>query len=318
MTHSPPLLLRNAHVHTIWTNLTRRPALPPLEQERILTPDGDFLELDWSRRGSRALVILSHGLEGHSRRPYMLGMSHILAGAGFDTLAWSYRGCGQEPNALPRLYHSGCTDDLETVITHALKTGRYDEVHLVGFSMGGNLTLLYLGQRQDAAPEQLKSFVSLSSPCDLNDCIPRFERGMGRVYAENFLITLRQKIRIKAQQFPHVFDTSPLSKIKTLRSFDDTYTAPLHGFDDAVDYWTRCSSRPLIPHITKPGLIINALDDPFLEGGCYPYDEVSSNLNLTIKTPALGGHLAFFEGRERYWSETQTLRFIRAHSSVAG
>lgn len=316
MRHLPPLLLRNPHLHTIWANTTRRINPKPFQRSRMTTSDGDFLDLDWRQQGSDALVILSHGLEGHSQRPYILGMAKRLGKAGFDTLAWNYRGCSGEPNALPRLYHCGCTYDLDEVIAHALSVHPYREVHLIGFSMGGVMTMLYLGQYRDKLPPQLKSFVAISAPCDLNDCMPRFEHGMGKVYAENFLLTLRQKIRAKAKQYPGQFDTIALSKVKTLRDFDNLYTAPIHGFDDAIDYWTKCTVRPLLPELNIPGIILNALDDPFLGGGCYPYDEVAQNPLLTMLTPEHGGHVGFIDTSTPYWSEHKALRFIQRHRAI--
>ena len=321
MTHRPALPLRQAHLHTIWANLTRKPPALAITRERLELPDGDFLDLDWlAVAPRRSLVILSHGLEGHSRRPYMLGMASALARVGFDVLAWSYRGCSGQLNRLARLYHCGCDDDLAHVVRHALARRPYDRVHLVGFSMGGNLTLLYAGRGADALDARVRSVVAVSAPCDLNDSIRCFERGVGRLYSEHFLISLRQKVRAKAAQHPALISARGLRQVRSLRAFDDAYTAPLHGFQDAVDYWTRCSARPWLERQRVPGLILNALDDPFLTGGCYPRDEVAQNPALELMTPAHGGHVGFLHpGRpELTWAEHQVMRYLQRQDTSGG
>jgi predicted alpha/beta-fold hydrolase len=313
----PPWPLRSADLHTLVAAVFRRPPEPVRSSpERIRTPDGDFLDLDWYRVGSPTLVILSHGLEGHARRPYMLGMARAANLIGLDALAWSYRGCSGVPNALPRLYHNGSIDDLDLVVHHAL-LNRYQRVYLVGFSMGGNMTMLYLGRCHQHIPQQVSGFVAISAPCDLTDCIRTFERPQGLLYTHYFLRTLKQKVRRKALQFPALFSTAPLATMRSLREFDDAYTAPLHGFLDAEDYWRRCSSRPHIADIRVPGLLLNSLDDPFLEGGCYPREEIEASGAVTLVAPRFGGHLGFVD-RGAYWSEQVVTRFLQQREHEIG
>jgi uncharacterized protein len=311
MTYTPhAAYLKNAHLHTVLA--TRRHIAPTaaMRSEQIPTPDGDFLELDWhpAQRPSDTLVILSHGLEGHSRRPYILGMARALHSIGVDALAWSCRGCSGTPNALPRLYHCGSSDDLETVVQHAARD--YKRIFLVGFSMGANMSMLYLGRHADRLPAAIAGFVAVSPPCDLNHSIRAFERPQGLPYTHYFLRTLKQKIRRKAAQFPDLFDTRELANITSLRAFDDRYTAPLHGFKDAVDYWTQSSSRPYIAALPVPGAILTALDDPFLSGGCYPTHEVAQNPRVTMITPQHGGHVGFLQPGPMTWSERYVVKML--------
>lgn len=311
MTYSPHAPhLKNPHLHTLLAAM-RADVSPPahIKPERITLADGDFLDLDWhpATLPSDRLVIISHGLEGHSKRPYVLGMARAANSVGVDALAWSCRGCSGVPNALPRLYHCGVDDDLGAVVDHAVATGRYKHITLVGFSMGGNITLLYLGRRREHVPPQVTNFAAVATPCDLNDSISTFERPAGLPYTLYFLRSLRKKIHMKAKQLPDHFDTRPLSRITSLRAYDDAYTAPLHGFDGAVDYWTRSSSRQYIPYIDRPGLILNALDDPFLTGGCFPYQEVAENPHVELITPAHGGHVGFLEPGSLTWAERTAL-----------
>ncbi len=318
--YQAPPALRNAHAHTIYASALRRvPDAPAYAPELVDTPDGDLLELGWARvPGARAVAILSHGLEGHTRRPYMLGMARALNAQHIDALAWSYRGCGATLNRTLRLYHNGATDDLDVVVQHALSRG-YASVFLIGFSMGGNLTMLYLGQQGRALDARVAGFVALSAPCDLRDSAAALSQGVGLIYAQHFLRTLRQKVRLKAAQFPGALELRGLSAITTFRQFDERYTAPLHGFKDAQDYWTRCSARPLIPEIAAPGLILSAADDPFLQGGAYPHAEVAANPNVRMEIPRHGGHVGFVSwDDDAYWSERRAVAFLGAQVRDAG
>ena len=311
--YKPPWMFRNGHLQTLYPGLFRSVKGVVFERRRITTPDGDFLDLDWSRVGSRRLAVISHGLEGHSRRPYMLGMARALNDDHIDVLAWNYRGCGGEPNRLVRMYHNGVTDDLHRVVAYGLETGGYHTVYLIGFSLGGNLTLLYLGRQAEPVPQQVRAAITFSVPCDLTDASRQMEKRANAIYMRQFLISLHQKIKAKQHRYPGILDDAGFSRIKTFQQFDDRYTAPLHGFRDAQDYWTRCSSRPWLAGIEVPALIVNALDDPFLTGGCYPLQECALNPRVTLETPRHGGHVGFVDFRAdgRYWSEQRALAFIR-------
>lgn len=236
----------------------------------------------------------------------MSGMAHELAGAGWDVLAWNYRGCSGEPNRKLITYHSGFTQDLDLLVTTQAK--RYAEVALVGFSLGGNVILKYLGEVGAAA--QVSRATVFSVPCDLAGSSRALGRWSARIYMARFLRSLREKVGQKAAQFPGQVPIEDLSQITNFRQFDDTYTAPINGFRDAEDYWTQSSSRQYIPEIRVPTLIVSALDDPFLSTSCYPRAEADANREVSLRTPRWGGHVGFAEGVNRVWSEQVARDFL--------
>ena len=273
-TFRPPRWLRNAHLQTILPVFWRRNLKFPGEPERLELADGDFLALDWLRRGHHRLVILSHGLEGSFDAGYIRGMASALVSSGWDALAWTFRGCGSEPNRLLRFYHSGETGDLSTVIHHA--ANRYDQIALVGFSLGGNLTLKYMGERPPHP--SIIGAAAISAPVDLAASARQLDRHWGnRLYLHRFLDTLIAKVEAKARRFPAELDVTGIRRIRTFQEFDDRYTARLHGFRDAEDYWTQSSARQFLARIAVPSLLINARDDPFLPPACFPVAEAEEN-----------------------------------------
>ena len=308
-----PILFRNGHLQTIYPTIFRKVEGVVYLRERIETPDGDFLDIDWSRVGGKCLTIISHGLEGNSGRAYVQGMVRAVNEARIDALAWNHRGCSGEPNRLLRMYHNGVIDDLERVISHSIDTGLYESVFLVGFSMGGNLSLLYLGKQAGDVPDPVRGAVTFSVPCDLADASRELDKKTNTIYMKRFLGMLHEKIKAKQNAFPEALDDTDYHRIKSFKAFDDRYTAPIHGFEGAEDYWEKCSCRPWLPHINIPSLIVNAYDDPFLKGGCYPVAECKQSLYVTLEIVRHGGHLGFmaFNRKKRYWSEARALRFIR-------
>lgn len=310
-----PLLFRNGHLQTIVPTLLRKVRGVGYQRERIETPDRDFLDLDWSRVGSETLVIISHGLEGNSDRAYVKGMVRAVNEERLDALAWNYRGCSGEPNRQLCLYHNGSIADLHTVIDHAAPA--YRNLFLVGFSLGGNLSLLYLGKQAQAVPEAVKGCVAFSAPCDLTDASEALEKRQNVIYMQRFLKLLHHKIKLKQTQYPKEFDDRDYHRLKTFRDFDARYTAPVHGFASAEDYWQKCSSRPWLKQVRVPALIVNALDDPFLAGGCYPQQECAANPQVELVMTRHGGHVGFMPrpGRRRYWSEERTVQFIASRLS---
>ncbi|NBB79176.1 MAG: alpha/beta fold hydrolase [Verrucomicrobia bacterium] len=309
----PPAGFRNAHLQTIYPTLFRRTPLITGERERIATPDGDFLDLDWARQPqNQRLAVLTHGLEGHSRGNYCQGMASALRRADWDVLAWNFRGCSGEPNRSLRSYHSGATSDLQIVLDHIFSNTAYDSISLIGFSLGGNLTLKYLGDQGTALDPRIRSAAAISVPCDLASSAKRLERWQNRIYMARFMRCLRMKIREKARHFPDQLDLRGLDTMRTFQEFDDRYTAPIHGFKDAHDYWGQCSCRFVLDQIAIPTLLINAQDDPFLTPDCYPSETAATNPNLTLETPKYGGHLGFvsFNDKREYWSEQRAVAFL--------
>jgi uncharacterized protein len=309
--YNAPTFLFNAHLETIYPSLVRRVLLPPYTRERILTPDNDFLDLDWLTQGSRELMIISHGLEGNSFRPYIKGLARAGFIHGFDVLAWNFRGCSEEMNKQLRFYHSGATDDLDLIVQHAIQKNVYTGIYLLGFSLGGNLTLKYLGERK--VSPYIKKAVTFSVPLDLyTSCVKIAERA-NWIYANRFLKSLKHKVIQKSQYFKQL-DIRDIEDLKTLQDFDDRYTAPLHGFRNARDYYQQCSSLNFVSHIEVPTLIINAQNDPFLSKDCYPVDLLKNHPYVRFENPYRGGHVGFaqFGKNGLYWSEERALRFIRS------
>jgi len=259
-TYQPPFLLKNAHFQTIYPSLFRKFDTSFYERERIATPDDDFLDLDWSRIGSDKIAIISHGLEGNSLRSYAVGMVKALNQHGWDALAWNFRGCSGEVNRQLRFYHSGYTDDLDFVINHVLNLGNYKSIVLIGFSMGGNLSLVYLGQKGSNVNPLIQKAIVFSVPCDLAGSSYQIAKSVNRIYLKRFLRMLHQKVKAKMTLFPDQINDDNYSEIKNFRDFDNRYTAPIHGFISAEDYWDKCSSKQFIPKIKISTLIINALD----------------------------------------------------------
>lgn len=313
--YRPPFILWNGHVQTVYPVLFRpMPAVRPA-RERLATPDGDFLDLDWHRAeapGPAGLAVISHGLEGHARKKYVAGMARALTRAGWDVLAWNFRGCGGEPNRLLRAYHSGDTADLHTVLRHGLGRRAYGQAALVGFSVGGNQVLKYLGEDPDRVPKAVRAAVAFSVPCDLAGGAHVLARPANRLYMEYFLRGLRAKARLKNRLFDDVLDLTGLDAMKTFEAFDERVTAPLHGFAGAADYYRRASSLPHLAAIRVPTLLVNAADDPFLSPSCHPREAAAASDLLVLETPVSGGHVGFVErnGDNLYWSERRAVAFL--------
>ncbi|MCP4269039.1 MAG: alpha/beta fold hydrolase [Candidatus Brocadiaceae bacterium] len=308
-----PLFLQNGHIQSIYPTLFRKFDTGLYERERIFTPDDDFLDIDWSRSGSNKLAIISHGLEGSSNSNYVVGMVKMLNRNGWDALAWNYRSCSGEINRQLRFYNSGTIDDLECVVQHTLKNNSYQKIVLIGFSMGGNLTLLYLGQKNGQIDNKIERAVVFSVPCDLEASTNELAKFKNKIFMRRFLTALHQKIKAKMETMPGQINDDDFHLIKDFKTYDDRYTAPLHGFKNAEDYWEKCSSNRFIPEIKIPTLIVNARNDPFIADGCYPIEEASSNKNVFLEIPKSGGHVGFiqFKKDKSYWSEERTMKFLK-------
>lgn len=306
--HKSPFYLFNGHLQTIIPSLFRQVTGISYRRERLTTPDQDFLDVDWSEVGSESLAILSHGLEGDTNRPYMLGMVKALNQQGIDALAWNYRSCSGEPNKLLRSYHLGASDDLDFVIRHALATGKYNTIYLLGFSAGGNITLKYLGEAPDQIPNEVKRAAVFSVPVDLKSSAEK----ISLIYTRRFLKSLGKKLEQKREMYPNELDLSNYSLFWSFPEFDDKYTAPLHDFENAEDYYRKVSSRQYIPAIKIPTLLVNAKNDPFLGPTCYPVAEADQNTSFYFEVPAHGGHVGFTEDfrKDLYYSERRAVAFL--------
>lgn len=307
-----PWWLPGGHLQTLIPALFRSRRDPGYRRERFELPDGDFLDLDWLRSGFEHLAVLVHGLEGSSISPYMTGMARALRGADQprDVLAINLRGCSGEPNRTLRSYHSGKTDDLRTVLN--VNSQFYASVSLVGFSLGGNIVLKYLGEAPNQVDRKVSAAVAFSVPCHLVTCAEVLARPINRIYMVRFLRTLAAKIRDQARRFPGAIDLTGIDRMRTFKDFDGRYTGPLHGFRDADDYWSKCSSRQFLPAIRIPTLMINARNDPFLSPECFPEDEARSHRRLVLECPRSGGHLGFPSRKigSTTWAEERAISFL--------
>ncbi len=316
--YRPPLPFRNGHINTVYAALFRRVNGIAYRRERIDTPDGDFLDLDWAAEGrSRRLLIALHGMEGNSERSYIKGLLRVFVQNGWDGVAMNFRGCSGTPNRLPRAYHMGETGDLHFVLELVQALNRYNEIVLAGFSLGGNVILNYLGEQGHALAPEVKKAVVFSVPCHIPSSERKIARPINRPYVKRFLNTLNPKMTEKAARFPGIIDAGPPLP-RSLREFDERFTAPLHGFADAADYWQRSSSLPYIEKIAIPTLMINALDDSFLSPECYPLKLAGELPNFFLETPHWGGHVGFVTCGEqgRYWSERRALDFVEATCAI--
>jgi len=313
-TYKAPYWLRSGHVQTVLPSLFRQVSITPYKRERFETDDNDFIDLDWSQVNpnttSDSLVVICHGLEGDTHRPYVKGMVKAFNQRGLDVLAMNFRTCSGVINRQLRFYHSGETSDLLRVIKHAEGKG-YKNIFLVGFSLGGNVILTLLGRETNLVPSCVKRAVAFSVPCDLAGSSKQLSSSINSIYMSRFIRDLRVKMADKEKLYPQVISLEGYDSIKTFEHFDNRYTAPVHGFDDAWDYWRKSSSANFVQNITIPTLLVNAADDPFLSDSCFPYEQAKSSEFFNLEVPKYGGHVGFmpFKNGTKYWSEQRAVEF---------
>ncbi|WP_298496316.1 alpha/beta fold hydrolase [uncultured Algibacter sp.] len=312
--YKPRFYFKNGFVSTVYSGLLRRVSIKQ-ERERITLKDGDFLDLDWSysNKKTNKLIILLHGLEGNGQRPYMTGTAKLFNKNNFDAVSVNFRGCSGEDNLKYYSYHSGATADLEAVIEHTTTNKNYSEIYLKGISLGANIILKYLGERA-LVPTQIKSAIAVSVPCYLTGSARELHTFKNKLYHDRFLKHLVNKLKAKQKRYPELLTKQVLESIKTLTDFDNVYTAKAHGFEDALDYYVRCSSLQFLPNIKVPTLIINALNDSFLSPECYPINEAKNNSNLYLEMPNHGGHAGFVDKSNVYYNEKRALSFCLKHN----
>ncbi|MFQ6604943.1 MAG: YheT family hydrolase [Fidelibacterota bacterium] len=300
--YRPAGLFRWCHFNTIYPTLLRNVPLENGHSLQLTTPDNDFFDVDMFTQGFQRTAVLLHGLEGNARSTYIRGLTHYLLADGWDVAAMNFRGCSGMINRTARSYHSGFTEDITLLIDHLAES--YRHIVLVGFSLGGSIVLNYLGQTGNRIPTAVRAGAVISTPLDLSASGRELERLRNRIYVWRFLASMKRKVAAKAQAslLPEDLDLNRIQKAKSIREFDEYFTAPVHGFRNAADYYQRCSARQCLSHITLPLLILNARDDPFLSDRCYP-QPISPPVQCLY--PAKGGHVGFARwGNQPYWSET--------------
>lgn len=307
-------------MQTVWGPLFRRRGRLRVRRERVTTRDGDFVDLDWADGGDGAgapLLLVLHGLEGSSRSHYALSLMRLALARRWRAVTLNFRSCSGELNRLPQFYHSGHTEDLDDVIALLLSREPATRLGAVGFSLGANVLLKWLGERDKDAPEQLAGAVAISVPFDLGPCARVLDRGFRKhLYTANFLGTMRAKVREKARRSPEFaarVDLPLALRARTFAEYDRAVTARLHGFADERDYWVRASSGPYLRRIRRPTLLINALDDPIVPPEALP-DPASLPDGVRAEFPPRGGHAGFIEGRWPWrvhsWAERRALEFL--------
>ena len=307
----PAWWLKNRHAQTLWPSLFRRRPDIPLKRERLELTDGDFLDLDWAEENNGPLVLILHGLEGNSHSHYARPLIQHLSTQGLHPVLMYFRGCSGEANRLPRAYHSGETGDLAQVMQHLMSRYPQKQIFAIGFSLGGNVLLKWLGETGRDNP--LNAAAAVSVPFDLANAANKLNHGFARLYQHHLLNKLQESLRHKIALVDMPMDVQGALQCKSIRSYDDLVTAPLHQFRDAEDYYRQSSSRYYLKTITKPTLIIHAEDDPFMTRMAIPKpSELSAAVTLELSRH--GGHVGFIGGRQAckpvYWLEQRLADYL--------
>jgi predicted alpha/beta-fold hydrolase len=292
------------HLQTIAASLLPPPAVR-FQRSRWETPDGDFVDVDFAGEpGAARLMVLLHGLEGGSDSHYVRLLARALPAAGWRVAIPHWRGCSGEPNRKPRAYHSGDTAEVDWLLR------RFDrQVDAVGISLGGNALLKWLGEQGEAAKPLVRRAAAISAPLDLAAAGHALDQGLNRLlYTRMFLSSLKPKSLAQLERFPDLFDADRVRRARTFREFDDTYTAPVHGFRDVDHYWTSASSGQWLEHVRVPALVINARNDPFLPEAALLAASRKVAPCVTLEFPRGGGHVGF----RGAWLAKRLTDFFRA------
>jgi len=304
------------HAQTLVARFLRSGDGPDFERERVETPDGDFLDVDWcpEPEPDAPLALVVHGLEGSARRRYVRNVARELLRRGVRPVALNLRGCSGEPNRLPRFYHSGDTGDVAQILELIRRRHPGRPVGAMGFSLGGNLLVKLLGEREDGGTGIVDAAAVMSVPYDLAACCRLLERTpMGRMYARYFLRSLTAKVELKRDRLRDLIDVDAAVRAATVWRFDDLVTAPLNGFADAAEYYGRSSSGPFVPAVRTPTLLLHAVDDPFLPAAAIPEREARENPAITPSLHERGGHVGFLSGSLRrpvFWADERAADFL--------
>lgn len=308
----PAWWLPNSHLQTIWPTFCRGCVRLDLERERIELPDGDFIDLDWIGKNKKCpIILILHGLEGSIDSHYARGMLKTIDQSGWRGAFMHFRGCSGEPNRLPRSYHSGDTKDVDYIVHYLRNREPNLPIAAIGYSLGGNVLLKWLGETGEQNP--LCAAIAISVPFELKKAAERIQQGFSRIYEWYFIKCLRDRLVKKFQTITAPVDVTLLFQVQSMRDFDDKFTAPLHGFSGADEYYSTSSSRQYLKNISVPTLVLHAKDDPFLTEDMIPTkDELSSH--VTLEVSETGGHVGFVGGRypwsPQYWLEKRVPEFL--------
>jgi predicted alpha/beta-fold hydrolase len=307
----PAWWLPGAHAQTIWSSLMRTSVEIETREERLTLADGDFIDLAWTEGNSDKIVIVLHGLEGSIDSSYARGMLAAINKKGWRGVFMHFRGCSGEHNLKDRSYHSGETGDLRFLVDTLRKRHPDATLSAVGYSLGGNALLKYLGEYKDDS--QLKAAAAVSVPYTLSNSAAKLEKGFSRIYQRHLLNRLVNKTLSKFQDRQAPVDIANINKLNTFKSFDHHITAPIHGFKSGDDYYEQSSSRQYLNGITTPTLLIHSRDDPFMSVDAIPdQDDLSDSVTLELSNH--GGHVGFVSGdapwHAKYWLEQRIPEFL--------
>lgn len=326
-TFKPAWWLNNAHLQTLYPALMRKTSSPPgLRRERLITPDNDFIDVDWCGAGIQPLIILLHGLTGSSQSGYIKGLQRTLLTQGFRSVALNFRGCSGEYNHSARCYHSGETEDIHFLYQTLRQREPDTPFAAVGFSLGGNVLLKWMGEQ--GSKLTLFAAVAVSVPLVLSTCATKLDKGFSKMYRGNLLRELKHYVWAKQRHLEKVGklieaskieQLGDLSRIKSFWQYDDRVVARLHGFKNVQDYYQRSSSRQFLKSITIPTLVVQAIDDPFMTQDVLPdLNELSSSIHLEITQG--GGHVGFIAGdmpfKPEYWLEQRIPEFLNQQMMI--
>ena len=307
----PSRWLFNGHLETILPSLFRKIDGVNYKSIEISTRDQDTLTLDTliNKKNTKALVI-THGMEGDSERHYVKGLAKYYFERGFDIIAWNCRTCGKSQNKTHKLYHHADILDLGDTIEYVTNNLGYKNICIIGFSMGGSMTLNYLGKSKSKNLKYIKSAVAVSVPCDLYGCVKELHRKRNSVYKNRFISKLNKKIKAKSEEYPEIFSRLNIEEFNDFENLDKSITAPLYGFKNEQDYYKEASSKYSIPNIKTPTLIINAKNDPMLSESCYPYELAKNHPYVYLECPKRGGHTGFTKANQEFtWAEKRSYEF---------
>ena len=305
-----PFWLFNGQLQTIIPGAFRKVDGLQYDRERLEMADGDFVDLDWIRKGSKKLVVLLHGLEGNSSRQYMLSPAKHFSEKGWDVVAFNCRSCSGEINRKFRLYHHGEIDDLKQVIESIVSKGNYDQIVLSGYSMGGAVLSKYLSVYAGRIPAEIKCGISFSAPYDLAESIKWVEKRGNWIYHNMFRSRLKKKILIKAEQFPGRLDISKVDNYPKWRDFDAAFSAPLNGFNSVDEFYYDAACKNFLHDLDTPLLIVMAKNDPIISTTCVPLELCKRHPKIRFEITSNGGHVGFtIPGKPYNWMDLRAFEF---------
>jgi len=310
-----PAFMKNGHFQTLYPYFFRKVKEVEYTRDRVELDDGDFIDVDLIEEGSSDLIVLSHGLEGNSNTGYIRGMAKYLNETlGHDVVAWNMRSCSGELNRKGKFYHAASCSDLHQVIEFMKKRNNYQHVHLIGFSLGANLSAYYSGSFEDLGNSPISSATVFSATLHLESSIDKLQESqIGIFYSESFLVSMRKKALEKQEIGLLDVDPEKIRNCKSFKDFDELVTAPTHGFKSAHDYYENASALNVIHKVKVPTLLVQSKDDPFLTKKCFPIREAYRNKNLFLEITPSGGHVGFmtFEKTLQFWGEMRSAEFIK-------